>query len=172
MKPSKAALLVLSAQQGNRRAFETLCEAFYQPSWRFAMKLSGQRACADDICQDVWTSVAKKLGQLKEPSAFRAWVFRAIYRRFISQKQNESRFEDSQPEQAYETPDLDTSLSILALIHQLGDDERHCVYLFYLEQMSLRDIANILDVPQGTVKSRLNRARAQLHAMVNEEQAS
>ncbi|MCG7534990.1 RNA polymerase sigma factor [Pseudoalteromonas sp. OOF1S-7] len=168
MEPSKAALLVLSAQQGNRRAFETLCEAFYQPSWRFAMKLSGQRACADDI----WTSVAKKLGQLKEPSAFRAWVFRAIYRRFISQKQGESRFEDSQPEHAYETPDLDTSLSILALINQLADDERHCVYLFYLEQMSLRDIANILDVPQGTVKSRLNRARSQLRAMVNEELAS
>ncbi|QPB83193.1 sigma-70 family RNA polymerase sigma factor [Pseudoalteromonas rubra] len=172
MEPSKAALLVLSAQQGNRRAFESLCEAFYQPSWRFAMKLSGQSASADDICQDVWTNIAKKLNQLKEPSAFRAWVFRAIYRRFVDLKQAEHRFEETQPTQAFETPDLDTSLSILTLINRLADEERHCVYLFYLEQMSLRDIANILDVPQGTVKSRLNRARAQLRAMVNEEQTA
>ena len=83
MKQSYTALLVLAAQGGDKQAFNQLCELHYQASYRFAYKLCQSPQDAGDITQEVWSKVAKDIRSLLEPGAFKAWLFRAIYRRFI-----------------------------------------------------------------------------------------
>ncbi|CCQ10511.1 RNA polymerase sigma-54 factor RpoN [Pseudoalteromonas luteoviolacea B = ATCC 29581] len=160
-------LLVLNAQSGEKSAFDELCKRYYQPSWLFALKLARQPTLADDICQEVWCSVAINIKKLKEPSAFRAWLFSAIYHQFLDQLKKNTRFTELQNDTEYECdPDLDSQIGMIKLINLLDYHERSVIYLFYYEQLSLQDVAIILSVPMGTVKSRLHRARMQLQALL------
>lgn len=164
MKQSYTALLVLAAQGGDKQAFNQLCELHYQASYRFAYKLCQSPQDAGDITQEVWSKVAKDIRSLLEPGAFKAWLFRAIYRRFIDviRRQYKEQGIAEAPLVAAQPISLEQSLDMLSLIARLPWGERHTVYLFYLEELAISDIAVVLDIPQGTVKSRLHKARRRL----------
>lgn len=171
MNSTELTLKVLDAQSGCKKSFAYICENYYKPSFRFAMKLSKHPDLAKDITQEAWTTVAKDIKSLKEPSVFKAWLFRIIYRRFIDtqRKHKLQSLEDNavpEPYQEEESEELDIS----RYINQLPENERYTVYLFYFEQMSLSEIAVVSNVAVGTVKSRLFRARAQLSNWLNEDE--
>ncbi len=165
MTQTSTALLVIAAQQGDKQAFVALCEHYYQASFRFAFKLSQSEHDAADIAQEVWSKVAKDIRALLEPSAFKAWLFRAVYRRFIdlTRRQKKELLMEVVPEQTIEqTPNIEAGLDVLTLIARLPEAERHTVYLFYLEELTIGDIASVLETPVGTIKSRLHSARNKL----------
>jgi RNA polymerase sigma-70 factor (ECF subfamily) len=121
---------------------------------------------ADDVAQEVWLAVVRGLPRLKEPGRFAPWLF-TIARRAVA---NRLREEYGRPEVVVEeeqtTADPADALvdraELLAGLSELPVREREILVLFYLEDLSLEDCAEICAVPVGTVKSRLSRARRML----------
>lgn len=163
---AKEERLVLAAQAGNERAFEAL-HRLYQPSLlRFSYRLCGDDAMARDAVQDAWMMTLRFLGQQFPLHAFRARVFKAVRWRTLdrirrrtsaaTEELNEDHVPDESPE------GWATSDQLRRLIKALPTDEGEALYLFYLEDLNIAEVAVIQDVPSGTVKSRLSRARNRL----------
>ncbi len=131
----------------------------------FASNFSGNHALAKDAVQDVWISISKNLVKLEDPRAFKSWVFRALRWRVLDLlKEKSYQFETI--EDTNLSVELDESKiklqQLRKIINKLPHRERSVIYLFYLVDLSLAEIALVLEIPVGTVKSRLNRARTSL----------
>lgn len=132
---------------------------------RFAYRLCGDPDIAQEVVQDVWLTSLKSLRRLKDPRAFKSWIFRAVkwqsldtLRKQQATEKLKKHFEEqASDEQAEQKRD-----ELLTLISRLPFSELQVVYLFYQEDMKLNEIALIEEIPVGTVKSKLNRARLKL----------
>ena len=168
---AKEEKLVLAAQDGNERAFEVLYK-LYQPSLlRFSFRLCNDEALARDAVQDAWMLTLRTLKQSFPPDIFRARVFKAVRWRTFDRIRRRGRAEgdelieervaDVKPE-AWATKE-----QLRRLINALPEGEGEALYLFYLEDLSVAEVAVIQDVPMGTVKSRLARARDRLRKEID-----
>ncbi len=166
MKTSREELLVISAQAGNEVALAELYQNFYQPLVKFAYKLCGHHDWAQDAVQDVWLDAARKLRKLNDPKAFRSWMFRAVRWRCIDLARKAGKSQQLNGEENIAQEMQTQDFGLLKLIDELPEVERQAIYLFYLEEMSLAEISIVLEVPQGTIKSRLNRARNHLKELL------
>lgn len=163
---AKEEKLVLAAQGGNERAFEALYR-LYQPSLiRFAFRLCNDDTMARDAVQDAWMLTLRTLNQAFPPDTFRARVFKAVrWRTFdrIRRRGRAAADELFEEQVAEEKPEAwATSDQLRRLIKALPSGEGEALYLFYLEDLSVAEIATVQEVPTGTVKSRLSRARDRL----------
>jgi len=167
---AKEEKLVLAALAGNERAFEAL-HRLYQPSLlRFSYRLCNDDTLARDAVQDAWMLTLRSMKQEFPPHTFRARVFKAVRWRTFDQIRRRGKnavdqlFEetivDENPE-AWATGD-----QLRRLIKALPSGEGEALYLFYLEDLNVAEIAAIQDVPSGTVKSRLARARSRLKLQI------
>lgn len=164
--------LIESAQLGNKTAQAQLVDRYQERFLRHAYRLLGDTEQAKDAVQDGWIEIIRGLGKLKDSAAFAAWAFRIVTRRcaqIIAKRQKTRALaarlandpltsnDEAEPLEAAvdETP-LRAALARLSVVH------RATVALFYLEEMSVAEVAVALDVPVGTVKSRLLNARAKL----------
>ncbi|UTW58135.1 sigma-70 family RNA polymerase sigma factor [Kordiimonas sp. SCSIO 12603] len=171
---TKEELLVLKAQAGSKEAFELLYK-LYQPSLlRFAFKILGDADLAQDAMQDAWIMLARTLSELKHTSMFRARAFRAVrWRAFDLLRKRDNSHEELSDEAAVDNENeskVATSGQINALINRLPPAEKHTVYLFYLEELSIAEIAVVMETKPGTVKSRLHAARARLRQQTEGEE--
>lgn len=162
-------LLVIRCQLGERPAFDELIDRWHPPLWKYARRLSGGDDAAQEIEQDVWLRVLRGIHRLRDAAKFRAWLF-GIARRVMMDR---LRLRYAAPAAA--DVDLDTlagdetpPAGDLEALHQelerLPVVEREVLTLFYLNELSLAEIAEVVGVPAGTVKSRLHRARRMLRA--------
>lgn len=162
---TKEELLVLKAQSGSEEAFSLLYK-LYQPSLlRFAFKILGDADLAQDAVQDAWITLAKTIKQLEHKAMFRARAFRAVRWRAVDQIRRQNAHEELSDDCALDEAvhsKAATSEQLAALIAQLPEQEQHTVYLFYLEELTITEIALVMEVKPGTVKSRLHSARARL----------
>ncbi|MCW5558117.1 MAG: RNA polymerase sigma factor [Verrucomicrobiae bacterium] len=152
--------------------FETLVERHYGALYRFALSLSRQPSDAADLTQQAFLTWAQKGHQLRDRSKARTWLFTTVHRLFIDSRRRADRYvgepwEDlderdaipaADPERLRQA-DAETVLRELAAVDEVF---RAPVALFYLEDCSYLEIASILEVPLGTVKSRIARGIAQL----------
>jgi RNA polymerase sigma-70 factor (ECF subfamily) len=165
MHQAQQDLLVLEAQNGNEKAFECLVVFFHPQLINFASNLSGNHALSKDAVQDVWFSISKKLNKLEDPRAFKSWIFRALRWRVLDLVKAKSyqfeTFDESSMSVAIDESELERQ-QLKKMIEKLPDKDRTVIYLFYLAELSLAEIALILEIPVGTVKSRLSRARESL----------
>ena len=165
MEQAQLELLVLASQDGNTKAFECLFEHFHPLLIRFANNLCGNPALASDAVQDVWLNTSRSLRKLRDPRAFKSWLYRAVRWRVLDLKKAKAYLSESIDETELTQP-LDesqiTERELKRAIDQLADKERNVVYLFYLSELSISEIAAVLEIPSGTVKSRLSSARAKL----------
>jgi RNA polymerase sigma factor (sigma-70 family) len=163
-------LLVISAQGGNHKAFNLLVLTYQKALLRFAYKLCHDHELANDAVQDCWIKVSKNLYQLKDPRVFKSWLYRTLkwrvtdlFRAQLRDKKkcdnglNEGFTGNNQETDYVHTSDVKSELS--NAIKRLPAVEKQMIHLFYLDEMKLAEISIILDIPVGTVKSRLNRAR-------------
>jgi RNA polymerase sigma-70 factor (ECF subfamily) len=165
--------LVLGCQLGDRGAFDALIARWHPPLWRYLARAAGNTDVAADMSQDVWVRVVSALPRLREPAKFRGWLF-GIARRVAM-----DRLRTKYATPVFETEDL-AELPHAAVVDDPDDDigrmeaelqrlppvERDVLVLFYLRELSLADIAVATDIPVGTVKSRLHRARHLLRAQM------
>ena len=153
-------------------SFQQLVEEHYATLYRFALSLARQETQAADLVQQTFLTWALKGHQLRDPRQAGTWLFTTLHREFLRQrKREETRAEISLTEEVAETsgqaPDavqaLDAALVQEAMLG-LAENHRAVLSLFYLGGHTYQEIAAILDVPIGTVMSRLSRAKAELRA--------
>lgn len=161
--------------------FEELVDAHYQALFRFGMSLTRNAETAADLVQETFCIWAAKGGQLRDKSKAKTWLFTTLHREFLSQRRRASRYsEEPLDEKAVESmpgPEEDADRQVdgqraLELLGALEETYRAPLALFYLQQHSYKDIAEILDVPIGTVMSRLSRGKEMLRRKMTAEPSS
>jgi RNA polymerase sigma-70 factor (ECF subfamily) len=154
--------------------FETLVGDYYEALFRFAMSLTRSESDAQDLTQQTFYIWATKGHQLRDPSRVKTWLFTTMHRAFLQTRRREGGFTHHVLEEvAQELPavlppqhdEIDSShvLSALATVDQAY---QAAVALFYLENYSQKEIAAILEVAVGTVKSRISRGIEQLRRIL------
>jgi len=158
---TQEAYLVLRAQCGDREAFEQLITAVQPSLRRYIARLAGTES-ADDLVQDVFIIVYRKVAWLVEPRLFRPWVFRIASRAAFSYlKKKRRRLEDPMDDAVFDrtaAPPVQPSeqdLERLLDSDALSAASRAVLLLHFEEQMTLVEVAAVLEIPVGTVKSRL-----------------
>jgi RNA polymerase sigma factor (sigma-70 family) len=150
--------------------FESIVAQYYEPLYKFAFSLTRTEADACDLTQQTFYVWATKSHQLRDTSKAKTWLFTTLHRAFLETRRKQTRFPHHElNEMDFETPaispatasQLDSAQALDAL-GRVDDIYQAPVALFYLEDCSYKEIAEILDVPMGTVKSRLARGIAQL----------
>jgi len=150
-----------------------LASEWYDPLFRFACSLSGNREDALDLTQNAFLKITRKLGELRDPSKAKSWLFRTVHSEFVDQYRRSRRFPsrtlDEAPEPSAPAPRPGEGVDaarLLAALGQLEERYRAPVTLFYLQHFSYREIAEILDIPIGTVMSRLRRGKDHLRMLL------
>lgn len=167
-------LLILQWQAGDAKALKELIDRWQPRLVRFVWLLTGQREAARDVVQDVWLAVVRGLRRLDDPARFRSWAYRIARnkcadwtrRRTAGRRADEAlgheirtaRSADAGEKQA----DADETDRLQEALAKLADEQKAVLSLHYLDGMGLAEIARVLDVPVGTVKSRLYHARERL----------
>ena len=166
-------LLAVRCQLGEAAGFDALIERWHEPLWKYVRRLVQDDEAAADTSQDVWLRVLRALPRLRDPSSLRAWLF-GIARRTVMDRLrqryagpeelsldsgsiDDAATDDDLPEITDE--DLGRMHDALARMPLI---ERDVLVLFYLQELTVSQLADVLDVPVGTVKSRLFRARQML----------
>ncbi len=159
-------------------AFTQLVEAQYAPLYRFALSLARNSPDAGDLVQQTFFIWATKGESLRDTAKAKSWLFTTLYREFLRGRRRDARatsIEDLPPGQqdiAAEEVDrvarLDAA-TVMTALQSVDEVFRAPLTLFYLEDMSYLEIADALEVPMGTVMSRLSRGKAQLRAALERE---
>lgn len=154
--------------------FEQLVDRYYGPLYRFALSLTGREADACDLVQETFYIWMRKGSQLHEPGKVKGWLFTTLHREFLQGRRRATRFPvveydhiiDELPPVAPEEMMRLDGARVVQLLQVLDDAFRAVVALFYLEENSYEEIAQTLELPLGTVKSRLSRGIAQLRRLL------
>ena len=150
-----------------------LVDQHFESVYRFAYRLSGTSHDAEDISQQAFLDAQRKLDTLREPDKVRAWLFmivRNLYRRRIRDQAThgevalEVLVEPAGEERVEQSLD---SESLQQVLNSLPEEFRSVLLLFYFRELSYREIAEQLNVPIGTVMSRLSRGKQQLRERIS-----
>lgn len=149
-----------------------LIRAHHQEVYRYAFRLTGQVADAEDVTQQTFLIAHGKLHQLRDPSKVRGWLFailRSCYlksrRKAVPVPAGSIALDVNHIPQAVDEDSIDPS-QLQAAINQLPEQFKLVVVMHYFEQASYKQIAESLEIPIGTVMSRLSRAKGRLRAML------
>jgi RNA polymerase sigma-70 factor (ECF subfamily) len=149
---------------------ESLVEEHYQSLYRFAYSLSGNPADAADLTQQTFYIAQTKLHQLRDLKKIKTWLCVTLMREFLQKRRHETKFQKVELGVVeHELPTLTVDLvakmdskAVVSALQSLAEEFRLPLVLFYLEQMSYKEIARVLKLPAGTVMSRLARAKDRL----------
>jgi RNA polymerase sigma factor (sigma-70 family) len=166
-------LLVLATQARSVEAFERLASRWHPRLLRHARRLTGDADGARDAVQEAWLAIARGLGRLRDPARFGSWALRITSRRcadWIAHRQRtRQRFSEIDAAADVPTP-ADAREDDLSRLREalrgLGPDQRALMAMYYVEDLSVTEVAEVLGVPVGTVKSRLFHARERLRAVL------
>lgn len=162
-------LLVLGCQQGRTRAFELLVERWQAPLWRHAYRLTGAEDVAWDVLQESWMAVTRGITRLGDPAAFRRWAYTIVSRKAADWRRRRPDREAPLTEEPATSPDSGSNGAAAALadaLARLSGERRALIHLRYVEGFEVREMAEILDIPEGTVKSRLHSTRQQIQEIM------
>ena len=150
--------------------FEKLVKLYYRDLYRFGFSLTGNEADAADLTQETFYIWANKGHQLNNPANVKGWLFTTLHREFLKICRRRKRFADEPiDEGAHNLPDVPAdcvnridSRTLLRMLREINEDFRAPLVLYYIEDFSYKQIADVLGVPLGTVQSRIARAKIQL----------
>jgi RNA polymerase sigma-70 factor, ECF subfamily len=154
--------------------FEALVREYYEPLFKFALSLTRAECDAQDLTQHTFYVWATKGHQLRDLAKVKTWLFTTLHRAFLQARRRQARFPSHEWEEASEQvpacspalPDEDEAAQVLSALAELDEVYQAAVALFYLDDCSYQDIAAVLEVPVGTVKSRIARGIAQLRQVL------
>jgi RNA polymerase sigma-70 factor (ECF subfamily) len=155
--------LVMAAQDGNEDALEKLVSLWQKKLWHYAFGLTADVHASWDITQQTWLEIIKGLRKLHDPKCFKAWAYRIATNRTIDWLKNKKKFQHINLESIeIGTNRKDNDLQVKELVRRLKSDSRVILSLYYFQQLSIPEISIALNIPTGTVKSRLFKAREEL----------
>jgi len=177
--------LAQAAARGDERAFHALVDRHAGDMFRLALSLSHGRADAEDICQEAFIGAYRGVRKFDGRSSFKTWLTRILLRQaakiwkknkrrnamsidaaWDADSQGESSFSPLEPKAP--SVDADTNLDLVQMIAKLGPDHRQIVILREMHGMSYEEISQALNIPRGTVESRLYRARTELRKLLKD----
>jgi len=168
-------VVVARAIAGDREVLEDILAALKYPLYRYISRLLTNRETAEDALQEVLFRICRKIIWLRDPELLRPWAFRIASRECFRQLRSEKR-------RGEEIPDVDTlemdaadipqqwEPRLLDWVEDLPPASRAVIVLHYLEDMSLHEVAAVLDILPGTAKSRLAYGLARLRRHTAETQ--
>ncbi len=170
-------LLVLRCQRGDQAALSELVRTWERRLLYFIRRLVDDEQDAWDILQQTWLKVLRGLAGLREPRHLAPWLYRIARNnalnlgrlRSLQRETLEDYAAGSEPEEDPGPRTLDDAEQIHHGLRQLALPHREVLALYFLEDMAVGDIAQVLDIPPGTVKSRLHHARRALRAVLEKE---
>lgn len=174
--PKQEIFLILRAQSGDKRAFDELLKSIQTRLYRYIFRLVGEHGLAEDVTQEVFLIIYRKLGWLENPQVFRAWAYQIASREAFKQLKKEKRWteqirdeevlEKISAAEAKEIYEPELIEKIPSLISNVSPASRAVLILHYLDEMPLSEVAEILDISLGTVKSRLAYGLASLREKI------
>lgn len=162
--------LVTDFQSGNSEALVILVKRWHKSLCKKAFWIIKDSDAAKDIAQECWDVVIQNITDLKDPSSFGVWISRIVYRKSLDVLRTNKRIYAKKEIYKYEQQfDIDNEEDdnfneklLSNAIRNLPSSQQLVIRLFYLEDYSLKEISISLNIPTGTVKSRLFKARETL----------
>jgi RNA polymerase sigma-70 factor (ECF subfamily) len=150
--------------------YDWAVDQFYDALYKFAFGLAGSESDAADLTQDTYRVLLTKGDAIRDARKVKSWLFTTLYRQFLGRRRHATRFPEMPVDSAeWELPTitpqhadaLDGSLVVGAL-QQLEEKYRAPLALFYLEELSYKEMAEVLGIPIGTIMSRMSRGKEML----------
>lgn len=167
-------ILVVRCQLGDRDAWDLLVRRWHPRLWRFVSGMLLDRPTAEDVNQNIWLRVTRSLVRLRHPESLSAWLY-GVARAAIADRLRE-QYRHPSSDNVVELSEADTGFEMIdnrdlirSGLAQLQPPDREVVLLYYLHGCSLDEVARCCDIPPGTVKSRLHRARRVLRQTLEDK---
>ena len=156
--------------------FENLVNLYYGDLYRFGLSLTGNQTDAADLTQETFYIWANKGHQLQKAASVKSWLFTTLHREFLKSCRRRNRFSTNSIDESVEgLPNVPAecaervdSQTLLRILDEIAEDFRAPLVLYYMEDLSYKEIADILSLPLGTVQSRIARAKIQLLRRLSE----
>lgn len=175
--------VITKAKKGDKQALAELYAKSYSDIYYFALSTVKDPGIAEDILQEVAIEMINDIGDLKDPASYKSWIFTVTFRRcnkYFKKTKEELISEDDMDNDFFESianenlafhPDAELDneefkSTIYEMINALSEEQRAATLMYYFSEMSVREIASVQAVSEGTVKSRLNYARKALKKSV------
>ena len=175
-------LMVLRVQLGERDAYTGLFERYNGRLLYYLRRLVEPASEAEDVLQEVWLTVIRKVPSLERPEAFKAWIYRIAHNRALSKMRRKRRDlpleelpQETEPETSADTEDDTGSFAVYdaAALHRglerLSLAHREALTLRFIEELSYGEIAEVQGRTIGTVRSRIHYAKKALHEVLARE---
>lgn len=166
--------LVIESQRGEVEAFNSLIRKWEQRYYLYALNRLKHQEAARDVTQDSLISISKGLTRLSDPASFPKWSFRIVERRCVDwlrktiREREFVRTQEALPEIPVEDG-IEDKLSVEQLLAKLDPALATTLRLYYLESLTILEIAEVIEVPAGTVKSRLFYARKMMTRLLENQ---
>ena len=156
--------------------FETLVKLYYQDLYRFGFSLTRNEADACDLTQETFYIWANKGHQLKDLGKVKGWLFTTLHREFLQMSRRQERFTDEPisdvvqdfPHVSADVVNRIDAQTMLKVLGQIEEGYRAPLVLYYSEDLSYKEIADVLEIPLGTVQSRIARGKMHLFQLLTE----
>jgi len=163
-------VLIERYNAGDRTALTLLVQKWHKTFCQKAFWVLRDKELAKDVAQECWIIIIKKLNTLNNAESFKGWALRIVYTKSIDAyktRAKQSRVLDNTDHATYAEPRaiegrVKLQKELFKAIQDLSKDKQDIIRLFYVEQYSLNEISAVLQIPIGTVKSRLFKAREKL----------
>ena len=170
--------IIARARRGDADAFEQLVVAYRDQVFRLALRMCGSETDADEVAQEAFLSAWKALPNFRGESQFSTWLYQLTTHAAIDLMRREKRqiaadditevsAADPAPSPQQQAEQSEQREIVRDAILQLAPEQREVVVLRFMEELSYEEIGAVLKLPSGTVKSRLNRAKAQLKEILS-----
>jgi len=169
-------LLVVRCQRGERSAFEELFQGWERRLFFYIRRLVKSEEEAWRILQEVWLQVLRGITSLRDPRLLPVWLYKVARNTAMSHyRQEYARERPLDAPETFVATDADAQIELdnAELVHfglsRLPRSDREVLTLFFLRDLSVNEVAEVLDVPAGTVKSRLHKAKKALREILERE---
>ena len=168
-------VLVLRCQAGEHEAFASLFERYYGPLKYYLRRLLDNPETADDALQTVWLKAFRGIARLRQPAAFRMWLYRIArneamqhLRRNPGWTEIEEKMLPADPGGESDDPPATDAARVHAALEKLSPSHREVLVLRFMEGLSYEEIAGVVNCEPGTVRSRLHYAKGALRRILKE----
>lgn len=169
--------LVTRAKEGSAEAFGELYELYYKEMYCYACYVTGSEILAQDAVSDAVLSAFRQIKSLKNEKAFKGWIFKilcAACKRYYTENQKKKSLAYLDDDEAnFSEPasfgNMELSVELKSALATLSEEEREIVVLSVLGNYKSHELADILDIPPSTVRSKLKRSLAKLRTALGGE---
>jgi RNA polymerase sigma factor (sigma-70 family) len=173
-------LLLVRYQRGDASALEGLVKQWESRLFYYIMRLVSDEDDAWDALQETWLAFVKSAKSLRRPRSLAMWLYATARHKAMDKlrlryddREFCADFEDiAERDPAIDEFKFEDAAHVHAALGRIPAAHREVLTLFFLDDLSLREVADVLDIPPGTVKSRLHFARKSLRAVLEEEEAA